>query len=273
MWCKVVTALEAAHERKTVAGKEPEGSEENGSPGLDHVSVRSLQNSRRNSAAEKGVVGVGGARGRGNVSHRQMAPVEKPGEGEDSRLKQAMMSDCDAATAAMADLAELKAIDAINEKFEGRYNGRLSTDLTLTRGLVSFQANKSRSVYRWYKFKEAFSAGLVESLLTRHGVKKGLLLDPFAGSGTALFASSGVGLRAEGIELLPIGQRVIETKQLIDAGLGSADIAALSKWASDAPWRKVRKGKPLPELRITKGAYPEETAESMRRLLAAIDRS
>ena len=182
-----------------------------------------------------------------------------------------MMSDCDAATAAMADLAELKAIDAINEKFEGRYNGRLSTDLTLTRGLVSFQANKSRSVYRWYKFKEAFSAGLVESLLTRHGVKKGLLLDPFAGSGTALFASSGVGLRAEGIELLPIGQRVIETKQLIDAGLGSADIAALSKWASDAPWRKVRKGKPLPELRITKGAYPEETAESVRRFLAAID--
>jgi hypothetical protein len=78
-------------------------------------------------------------------------------------------------------------------------------------------------------------------------------------------------LRSEGIELLPIGQRVIETKQLIDAGLGSADVTALSKWASDAPWRKVRKGKPLAELRITKGAYPEETAESIRRFLAAIE--
>ena len=200
-----------------------------------------------------------------------MAAFERPGEGEDSRLKQALMSDCDAAVEAMADLAELEAIDTINEKFELRYNGRLSTDITLTRGLVSFQANKTRSVYRWYKFKEAFSAELVEYLLRRHGVKKGVLLDPFAGSGTSLFASSGLGLRAEGIELLPIGQRVIETKQLIDAGLRPVDIATLSKWADEAPWRKVRKSKPLAELRITKGAYPEETAASMRRFLAAID--
>jgi 16S rRNA G966 N2-methylase RsmD len=171
----------------------------------------------------------------------------------------------------LSDHAGLEAIGAINEKFEQRYNDRLSTDLTLTRGLVSFQASKSKSVYRWYKFKEAFSASLVEYLLRRHGVKKGVLLDPFAGSGTALFASSRLGLRAEGIELLPIGQRIIETKQLIDGDLGPADMTTLSKWASDAPWRKVRKGKPLVELRITKGAYPAETVESMGKFLAAID--
>jgi hypothetical protein len=53
MWCKVVTALEAANERKTVAGKEPEGSEESGSPGVDHFSARSLRNSRRNREAKK----------------------------------------------------------------------------------------------------------------------------------------------------------------------------------------------------------------------------
>ena len=92
-------------------------------------------------------------------------------KGRIAGLEQAMMSDCDAATAAMADLAELEAIDAINEKFEGRYNGRLSTDLTLLADW-SVSRNKSRSVYRWYKFKEAFSAGLVESLLTRHGVRR-----------------------------------------------------------------------------------------------------
>jgi hypothetical protein len=181
------------------------------------------------------------------------------------------MRDCGTAAATLCDLADLESIDAINEQFEQRYNGRLLTDLTLTRGLVSFQANKSRSVYRWYKFKEAFSAGLVEYLLARYGVNKGVLLDPFAGSGTALFAASGLGLYAEGIELLPIGQRIVETKQLIDSGLKPADIAALSRWASDAPWRNARKGKPLAELRITKGAYSEETAESMRKFLAAID--
>ncbi len=190
---------------------------------------------------------------------------------EDRTFKQEAVLDCGAAAAALSGRAELDAIDEINHQFEERYSGRLSRDSTLTRGLVSFQANKSRSVYRWYKFKEAFSADLVEYLLVRHGVKKGVLLDPFAGSGTALFAASGVGLHAEGIELLPIGQRVVETKQLIDSGLSAGDTAALTRWASNAPWRKVKKARPLAELRITKGAYPVETAESMARFLEAIN--
>src|SRR3982750_2578353 len=58
---------------------------------------------------------------------------------------------------------------------------------SLTRSLVSFQANKNRAVYRWYKYKEAFSAPLVEHLLRQFGIAAGKILDPFAGSGTALF--------------------------------------------------------------------------------------
>jgi hypothetical protein len=46
MWCKVVmTVKETSNERKTVGGKEPEGSEESGSPGVDHIPARSLQES------------------------------------------------------------------------------------------------------------------------------------------------------------------------------------------------------------------------------------
>lgn len=173
--------------------------------------------------------------------------------------------------ASVCDQVDIESIDRLNEQFVGRYNGHLSKDASLTRGLVSFQANKSRSVYRWYKFKEAFSADLIEYLLERYGVKKGVLLDPFAGSGTAMFASSGLGLSADGIELLPIGQHIVETKQLIDSGLSLGDMAALSKWASNSPWRKIKKAKPVPELRITKGAYSDETAESMGKFLAGIE--
>ncbi len=166
---------------------------------------------------------------------------------------------------------DLSTIDKLNELYRQKYYGRLSTDLSLTRGLVSFQANKSRAIYRWYKFKEAFSAGLIENLLIRYDIKKGTLLDPFAGSGTALFASSAIGLSAEGIELLPIGQIIVETKQVIDAGLKQRELKVLSKWALTAPWRNARKQKPIPELRITLGAYPNETAISMGKFLAAID--
>jgi DNA modification methylase len=165
----------------------------------------------------------------------------------------------------------LAAIEALSTSTETRYKGCLKTEKALSRGLVSFQANKTRSVYRWYKFKEAFSANLVEYLLDRYGVKNGILLDPFAGSGTALFASSNIGVSAEGIELLPIGQQIITTKKLIDDGLSAEDLAALERWITTTPWRKSIGRKEIPELRITKGAYPEETITLMEKYLHSID--
>ena len=59
-------------------------------------------------------------------------------------------------------LAEIYALDA---EFESRYKEKLSLQPSLSRSLVSFQANRGRAVYRWFKYKEAFSAGLVAVLL------------------------------------------------------------------------------------------------------------
>lgn len=162
-------------------------------------------------------------------------------------------------------------IENIITKTETKYNGNLKTEYDLNRGLVSFQANKSRSVYRWYKFKEAFSAELVEYLLNRYGIKKGLLLDPFAGSGTALFAASSIGISAEGIELLPIGQQIITTKKLIEEGVSADEIAILENWSTSAPWKKSKGRKIFLELRITNGAYPNETLVTIERFLHSID--
>ncbi|MBF0342731.1 MAG: site-specific DNA-methyltransferase [Nitrospirae bacterium] len=163
-------------------------------------------------------------------------------------------------------------IEAISAKIENRYNGHIKTEFALSRGLVSFQVNKSRAVYRWYKFKEAFSADLIEYLLERYGINEGVLLDPFAGSGTALFASCNMGFSAEGIELLPIGQTIIETRNFIDEGLTQDELNALEKWANSALWCKSKGRNLIPELRITKGAYPKETVASMEKFLFSIDK-
>jgi DNA modification methylase len=149
------------------------------------------------------------------------------------------------------------------------YLDKFSRQNVLNRSLVSFQGNKSRAVYRWYKYKEAFSADLVEFLLEQYQIRSGVLLDPFAGSGTALFASSAMGLSAEGIELLPIGQEIIATKRIIDQGLDKKDLDTLFRWAKERPWHKAKKELSIPELRITKGAYPEGTAQAMGKFLAA----
>ena len=94
----------------------------------------------------------------------------------------------------------------------------LVIDNALTRKLVSFQANKARTYYRWYKYKEAFSADLVEYLFRKYRVAEGKILDPFAGAGTALFVCSSLGYDSEGIELLPIGQKIIQANVLARGG-------------------------------------------------------
>jgi len=168
-----------------------------------------------------------------------------------------------------ANSAELQHIDQLNRDAELRWNDRLIVHNNLTRSLVSFQANKSRAVYRWYKYKEAFSADLVEYLLHRYGLSNGVLLDPFAGSGTTLFVAGAMGMRAEGVELLPIGQTLIATKQLIDQELQQEDIERLEHWKDALPWHQAKSSEAINEFRITRGAYPAQTVAAMGRFLAA----
>lgn len=166
----------------------------------------------------------------------------------------------------------LEHIEKLNQEAETRWNNRLRVDNSLNRSLVSFQGNKTRAIYRWFKFKEAFSAGLIEFLLNRYKIHRGIVLDPFAGSGTALFAAGGIGMKAEGIELLQIGQVIIKTKQLVDSGLADRDIKRLAVWRDKRPWHRCKVSVPINELRITRGAYPSETFEAMGRFLGALKR-
>jgi hypothetical protein len=162
---------------------------------------------------------------------------------------------------------ELDHIEKLNSKAEKRWVDKLCVDNSLTRSLVSFQANKGRAIYRWFKYKEAFSAELIEHLLSKYRITSGVLLDPFAGSGTALFVAGGLGMKAEGIELLPIGRTLIATKQLIDWDLKDTDVKRLVFWRDEHPWRKSKIAKPINELRITRGAYSVETFDAMGRFL------
>jgi DNA modification methylase len=163
----------------------------------------------------------------------------------------------------------LEDIERLDKELEQYFKDKFLVQLSLTRPLVSFQANKTRPVYRWYKYKEAFSATLVEHLFERYGVAKGRVLDPFAGSGTALFAASAMGMDSDGIEILPIGQQIIGTKKLLETEFTANDFDALQRWTESPIWERSGKQVPLPELRITEGAYPEQTRESIEKYLAA----
>lgn len=94
------------------------------------------------------------------------------------------------------------------------FSGKLETNFALNRKLVSYQADKQTPFYRWCKYKEGFSSQLVRHLLTSLELKSGLLLDPFAGSGIALFEAAKQGWQTQGIELLPVGNYIMEAQHL-----------------------------------------------------------
>jgi DNA modification methylase len=96
------------------------------------------------------------------------------------------------------------------------------------------------------------------------------MLDPFAGSGTALFAASDLEFDTDGIELLPIGQQIIETKQVLDTKFISDDLERLKTWLSLQIWKQTEQELCLPEFRITKGAYSTENKRAIEQYLGSL---
>lgn len=162
-------------------------------------------------------------------------------------------------------------IETLSAELERNFADIMLEDRNLSRQVVSFQANKHLPVYRWYKYKEGFSASLIYYLFDKYHIKSGDVLDPFAGTGTALFAPREEGYNAYGIELLPIGREIIKTRKLVENSLGKNTLNRIKEWISKKYWQKTDKEKPFVELRITQGAYPKDTEKKIRQYLYAVE--
>ena len=163
---------------------------------------------------------------------------------------------------------KIAALDA--ERTED-FKAQFTVSPFLSRKIVSFQGNKDKPAYSWYKYKEAFSAGLVEYFLCSYaGQMSGKVLDPFAGIGTTLFAASAQGISADGIELLPIGQKIIHARLLAEREMEPDDIAKLEHWITDLPWKVSSERVPFSSIRITENAYPQETVAAIERYRGAL---
>jgi len=166
---------------------------------------------------------------------------------------------------------QLTVVASRRRKLEEKYAKRVVVDEALARQLVSYQGNKSEPFFRWYRYKEAFSAALVSQLLEDEDIPlKGHLLDPFAGMGTSLFMAGQRGLQADGIELLPVGSTVIRTGILMGLSLEPGDLDAVRRWLRIRPWASDGTALRINELAITRGAYPEETRAQIGRYLALL---
>ncbi len=149
-----------------------------------------------------------------------------------------------------------------------RMKEKIATNPALDRALVSFQGNKQLPFSSWFKYREGFSEALVRYLLQTLRPEPGILLDPFAGAGSALFAASALGWKASGIELLPVGihacqARLLASSVAVEAFQAAATAALQINFAACYDARYA-----FQHIAITRGAFPPPAEEELAGYLA-----
>lgn len=165
----------------------------------------------------------------------------------------------------------LQEISAADERLHAQLVEKLQVNYDLDRTLVSFQANKTKNGHRWYKYKEGFSSDLIRYILHKLDLKSGYILDPFAGSGAALFTASDLGIDSVGIELLPSSAEIIEVRQIVRSVDAKQIAKEIRQFRDSLVWQRPGNSRSFSHIRITRGAFPTQTEIELGRYLFAVE--
>jgi len=83
-------------------------------------------------------------------------------------------------------------------------------DLSLGK-YMTFESSKQMLIHRWFFYKEGYSPEIVNYAINREKAK-GILLDPFCGTGTSLLAAKEKGLESRGIDASELAVFVSQVK-------------------------------------------------------------
>ncbi len=144
---------------------------------------------------------------------------------------------------------------------EKRYAAYMEETRKFNRKSVSFQGNKGSVVHSWIKYREGFSAQLVETLIREFALQPGdTLLDPFSGSSTTLLVAKSLGIDAVGIELMSVCHLAWDAKSRFQ--MYDLDELMRVRALLDTS-RPVDIGKTFPHIAITQGAFHPDTERDL----------
>lgn len=175
----------------------------------------------------------------------------------------------------LPELAESTALtvpaeNPARDELRGRFESRLVVRHDLNRRLVSYQANKAMPGLRWLKYKEGFSAHLVQDALR---LAEGTVLDPFAGLCTTPLVAGGAGRSAVGIEIMPVGPRVAQAVGALAQGVHTESLGKAARQLLQAvSAHHTNPDFAFPHVPITASAFPAETEDGICRARAHLDK-
>lgn len=151
--------------------------------------------------------------------------------------------------------------DDERRRLENRYSRLFIEDSRFNRQVVSFQASKGAILHSWIKYREGFSAYLVDTLLQEFKVHPGeRVLEPFAGSSTTLLVCKMRGIHADGIEILPNCHLSWDAK----SRYSNYDIQELTHVLNIIEnSQPITTGHKFPHIVITEGAFSEQTENDL----------
>lgn len=104
-------------------------------------------------------------------------------------------------------------VEIARQEIEKKYKSILEVTTKFDRRSVSYQLSKKDMLHSWLKYKEGFSANLVNILLDDMGAVAGdLIMDPFMGSGTTALVCQMRGINSVGFDVMPISAVSIKAK-------------------------------------------------------------
>lgn len=143
------------------------------------------------------------------------------------------------------------------QALEKKYSEFLDLTEKFNRQSVSYQLSKKDALHSWLKYKEGFSANLVNILLDEMGAVAGdWVMDPFMGSGTTALVCQMRGINSMGYDVMPISAVSIKAK----AAVMRYDINEIKQMIKDVSKLTIPVGydRRTPYIAITQDAYPEE---------------
>ena len=159
-------------------------------------------------------------------------------------------------------------------ELEQRFVGKIIADPLLNRQIISNQDNKKIPIFDWFPYKEGFAYKLILYLITDFGkenIKR--ILDPFAGSGTTLFACRDLGIDSVGIELLPVGEFIYKTRVSLEELRDLTELSNTINAVKSLDFNRLEKSDKtnFKHLKITEKAFSPETEDRLNRFLFFIE--